>query len=74
MFALPISMPCFISIVFYQNSPKIELFLQKTAKFLSAGFSTSKPLCLQQLGTHPHPQWPTTAGGSLPDPQDSPPL
>ena len=37
MFALPISMPSFKSIIFYQNSPKIKLFLQKNAKFSSAG-------------------------------------
>ena len=39
MFALPISMPRFKSIIFYQNKPKIKLFLQKNAKFSSAGAS-----------------------------------
>ena len=33
---LSISMPRFKSIVFYYNSPKIKLFLQKNAKFSSA--------------------------------------
>ena len=38
MFALPISMPRFVKAsFFYQNSPKIKLFLQKNAKFSSAG-------------------------------------
>ena len=36
MFALPISMPRFKSIIlFYQNSPKSELFFQTNAKFSS---------------------------------------
>ena len=39
MFALPISMLHFKSINFYQNSPKIESFLQKNTKILSAGSS-----------------------------------
>ena len=33
-FALPISMPRFKSITFYQNIPKIKLLLQKNAKSL----------------------------------------
>ena len=33
MFALPISKPRFKSINFYQNIPKIKLFLQKNAIF-----------------------------------------
>ena len=43
MFALPISMPPFEGIIFYQNSPKIKLFLQKNAKFLSAGAQSPNP-------------------------------
>ena len=43
MFALPIFMPPFRSIFFYQNSPKIKLFLPKNAKFLSAGGSAPIP-------------------------------
>ena len=37
MFAQPISMPGLTALFFYQNSPKIKLFLQKNAKFSSAG-------------------------------------
>ena len=39
MFALPISLPhTVLKALFYnQNSPKMKLFLQKNAKFLSAG-------------------------------------
>ena len=43
MFALPISKPRFKSIIFYQNSPKIKLFLQKNAKFLSSGGGAPRP-------------------------------
>ena len=44
MFALPISKPRFKSIIFfYQNSPKMKLFLQKNAKFLSAGAPPPEP-------------------------------
>ena len=42
-FALPISMPRFESIIFYQNSTKIKLFLEKNAKFSSAGGSAPRP-------------------------------
>ena len=57
MFALPISKPRLKSIIFfYQSSPKIKLFLQKNAKFLSAGDSapispTHSPYC-EFLATH----------------------
>ena len=60
-FALPISMPRFKSIIFYQYSPKIKLILKKNAKFSSAGGSAPRPPCLRWLGTLP------------PDPQNSPP-
>ena len=43
MFALPISMPRFKGITFYQYSPKIKLFLKKNAKFSSAGGSAPRP-------------------------------
>ena len=70
MFALPISKPRFKSIIFfYQNSPKINLFLQKKAEFSRAGGSPPDPrasggwgLCpqtpsLRRLGAKPsHPQ------------------
>ena len=39
MFAQPMSKPRLKSIIFYQNSPKIKSFLQKNAKFSSAGGS-----------------------------------
>ena len=37
MFALLISMPRFKSIIFYQNSPKIKLFLKKMQSFRALG-------------------------------------
>ena len=43
MFALPISEPRFKNIIFNQNSPKMKLFLQKNAKFSSAGASPPDP-------------------------------
>ena len=43
MFALPISMPRFKSIILYYNSPKIKLFLQKNAKFSSDGARPPDP-------------------------------
>ena len=50
-------MPRFKSINFYQNRPKIELFLQKTTKLLSAGLrpQTTKtaPALLQISGYAP---------------------
>ena len=47
MFALPIFMPRLTSIIFYQNSPKIKLFLPK------------KGIILERWGLHP--QAPKTA-------------
>ena len=41
MFALPIFMPRFKSINFYQNIPKIKLFLQKNAKFFCAAWASA---------------------------------
>ena len=43
MCALPISKPRFKSIVFNQKIPKMKLFLQKNAKFSSAGGSAPRP-------------------------------
>ena len=43
VFALLISMPCFVSINFYQNKLKIKLFLQNNTNFSSAGGSAPKP-------------------------------
>ena len=85
MFALPISKPRFKSIIFNQNSPKMKLFLQKNAKFLSAGGSVPLPPCLRQLralppnpqppaagGFAPRPPWPPAAGGTAPKPPKQP--
>ena len=36
-------MPRFKSVIFYQYSPKIKLFLKKNAKFSSAGESAPRP-------------------------------
>ena len=41
--ALPISMPCFKSINFYQNKLKIKLFLQNNTNFFSSGGLCPKP-------------------------------
>ena len=60
MLALPISKSRFKALSFYQNNPKIKLFLQKNAKFSSAGGFAPRPPCLRRLGA-----WP-------PDPQISP--
>ena len=49
MFAPPISMPRFKSIIFDQNSPKIKLFLQKNASFRSLGAPPPNPLISSQL-------------------------
>ena len=43
MFSPLISLPHFKSINFYQNRPKIKLFLQKNTKFLSAGLRPHTP-------------------------------
>ena len=43
MFALPISMPHFKSIIFYQNNPKIKFFLKKNAKFQALGAPPPDP-------------------------------
>ena len=52
----------------------MKLFLQKNTKFSSAGGSAPRPPCLRQLGASlPDPHWPTAAGGSAPDSQNSPP-
>ena len=46
-------MPRVKGINFCQNRPKIRLFLQKNAKFLSVGGYIPKPPCLRWLGTRP---------------------
>ena len=67
MFALPISKPRFKNIIFYQNSRKIKLLLQKNAKFSSAG-----GFC----GQSSQPPEARGSGGKVPppDPQNSPPI
>ena len=65
----------------------MKLFLQKIAKFSSAGGGAARPPCLRRLGALPPNPQPPTAGGfapdpldlwrlgaSPPDPQNSPPL
>ena len=52
----------------------MELFLQKNAKFSSAGGSAPRPPCLRQLGAlPPDSHWPPAAGGSAPRPPKQPP-
>ena len=64
----------------------MKLFLQKNAKFLSAGGSAPKPPCLRRLGALPQtsslwqlgakppdPHWPPAAGGSASRPPKQPP-
>ena len=61
MFALPISMPRFKSINFYQNIPKIKLFLQKNAQVF---------VCWMLRSQTPVPP---AAGGFSPKPPKQPP-
>ena len=68
LFALPISKPRFKNIIFNQNSPKMKLFLQKNAKFSSAGGSAPRPPCLRRLGALPPNPQPPAAGGFAPRP------
>ena len=61
MFALPISMPRFERIIFYQNSPKIKVFCKKCEIFV-------------RWGLRPQTLVPLAAGGSaLNPPANSPP-
>ena len=61
-------MPRFKSIIFYQNSSKIKLFLQKNAKFSSAGGFAPRPPYLRRLGALPTDPQPPEAGGFTPRP------
>ena len=57
---------------FHQNSPKIKLFLQKNAKFSSAGDSAPRPPCVWRI----RPQTPINLrrlGTPPPDPSTQPP-
>ena len=55
-FALPISMPRFKSIIFYQYNPKIKLFLKKKCKIF------------KRWGLRPQTPVPPAAGGFAPRP------
>ena len=46
----------------------MKLFLQKNAKFLSAGGSAPTPSCLRRLGALPPNPQPPAAGGFAPRP------
>ena len=61
-------MPRFKSIIFYHNSSKIKVFLQKNAKFSSAGGSAPIPPCLQRLGLCPQTPVHSAVGGFAPRP------
>ena len=68
-------MPRFKSIIFYQNSSKILLFLPKNAKFLSAGGSAPDPRASGGWGLRPQ----ICIGvrrlkAPTPNPQDAPPI
>ena len=61
------------ALFFYQNSPKIKLFLQKNAKFSSAPQKEFPPR-LRRLGASPpDPHLLPAAGGSSPSPKKQPP-
>ena len=64
MFALPISMPRFKVLFFYQNSSKIKLILQKNAKFLSAWGSA--PVLTTAWGFTPRPPLVSVSWGFRP--------
>ena len=55
MFALPISMPRFKRIIFYQNSPKIKVFLQKMQNFRALGAPPTDPRASGVWGLRPKP-------------------
>ena len=62
-----------IALVFYQNSLKIKLFLQKNAKISSAEFTAPRPPCLQRLGALPPDPLPPLTGSFAPRPPKQPP-
>ena len=65
-------MPLFISITFYQNIPKIKLFLQKNAKFFEIWGLRPQTQCLRRLEALPQDSQPPAAGALLSDLQWSP--
>ena len=52
----------------------MKLFLQKNAKFSSAGGSAPRPPCVRRLGALPPNPQPPAAGALPQDPKNSPPL
>ena len=62
------------ALFFNQNSPKMKLFLQKNAKFLSAGGSAPRPPCLRRLGALLSNPRASGGWGLRPRPPNSPPL
>ena len=72
--AQPIFMPRFKSSIFYLNSSKIKLFLQKNAKFRALGARSPDPRASGGWGLCPHTPIGLWQLGALPpDPQNSPP-
>ena len=72
MFALPISKPRFKSVNFYQNIPKIKLFLQKNAIFFVWwGLRPQNPVP-SEAGALPLDSQPPAAGGFAPRPPKHP--
>ena len=75
MFALPISIPCFKSIIFfYQNSPKIKLFLQKMQKYRALGAPPPHHRASGGWGLCPLTPFLRWLRALPPDPQNSPPF
>ena len=56
------------ALLFYQNSPKIKVILEKNAKYSSAGGSAPRSPCFRKLGAFPPDPQPTAAGGFAPTP------
>ena len=73
IFAMLISMPRINSIDFYQNRPKIKLFLPKKLKFFESWGIRSTPYASGGWGPCPRPQLPLVVGGSAPRPPQRPP-
>ena len=74
MFALPISMQHFKSIIFYQNSPKIVIFATKCKIFERWGLRHQTPVPLAAGGFAPQTPQSPAAGGSSPNHHPHPPI
>ena len=73
MFALPISKLRFKAFICNQNSPKMNLFLQKTQNFLALGAPPHNPRASSGWGLCPQtPHWPPLARESAPRPPKQP--